>query len=65
VSKLNLQQSKKEENSIMINSLELWQVMLQKDPKLIDEFYKWKDGEVDADEFVKAGIYSYKAEAIR
>lgn len=46
----------------MINSLALWQVMLQKDPLLIDEFYVWKSGEVDAATFIHSGIYSYKAE---
>ena len=65
VSKLNLQNSKKEENSIMVNSLALWQAMLQKDPNLIDEFYQWKDEETDAAGFIHAGIYSFKAEAIR
>ena len=49
----------------MVNSLALWQVMLQKDPNLIDEFYQWKDEETDAAGFIHAGIYSFKAEAIR
>lgn len=49
----------------MVNSLALWQAMLQKDPNLIDEFYQWKDEETDAAGFIHAGIYSFKAEAIR
>jgi len=49
----------------MVSALSLWQALLQKEPQLIGEFYKWKDGEVDADEFIHAGIFSFKAEEIR
>jgi hypothetical protein len=65
INKMNLGVSKKEENAILINSLELWTSLVQKQPTLIDEFYSWKDGEVDAAEFIRSGIYSYKAESIR
>jgi hypothetical protein len=64
-SKLNLQTSRKEENSIIQNSLDLWCALLEKQPNLINEFYLWKEGECTAQEFVRAGIYSCKAEVIR
>jgi len=31
----------------------------------MDEFYEWKDGAIDAQEFIRSGIYCQKHDSVR
>jgi hypothetical protein len=45
--------------------LNIWTIILEKEPELIKDFYEWKDESYDAREFLFSGVYSFKAEEIR
>jgi hypothetical protein len=56
---------RKEENAIILSGLALWTQTILKNNSLILDFYNLKIGEINAAEFIKNGIYSSKALAVR
>jgi len=56
---------RKEENAIVLSGLALWTQTILKNNSLINDFYNLKVGEMTASDFIKNGIYSGKALAVR
>lgn len=67
VAKLTLQDKyfRKEENAIIISGLALWTSTILKNPTLFSEFLSWKSDGFTAAQFIRNGIYSNKALAVR
>ena len=63
--KLNIQPSQPQQNAIITCALNIWTIILEKEPELIKDFYEWKDESYNAREFLFSGVYSFKAEEIR